>query len=73
LVRGSILGALAAARAKDASGPEENDRRPGEGEGMFVSSATTTRDEPPQKRTKTAAAGADVVEKVRFLSVLYPT
>jgi len=70
LARRSILGALAAAR--DAGGPEDNDPPPGEAEGMFVSS-TATGDAPPQKRAKTAAGDADVIEKVRFLCLLYPT
>ncbi|KAI9459504.1 P-loop containing nucleoside triphosphate hydrolase protein [Lactarius psammicola] len=52
-----------AATTRDAGEIEENDPSPGEGEGMLVSSATTIGDEPPQKRTKTAAANADVVEK----------
>ncbi|KAH9066444.1 P-loop containing nucleoside triphosphate hydrolase protein [Lactarius vividus] len=49
--------------AREADAPEENDPSLGEGEGMFVSSATAIEDEPPQKRTKTAAADADVMEK----------
>ena len=60
----------AVARAKDADGPGENDPPPGEGEGVFISSATIG-DEPPQKRSKTAcAADADVVEKVCFRCVI---
>ncbi|KAH9180738.1 P-loop containing nucleoside triphosphate hydrolase protein [Lactarius sanguifluus] len=51
------------AAAREAAGPEENDPSPEEGEGMLVSSATAIGDEPPQKRTKTAAADADVMEK----------
>ena len=64
--RGSTLGVLAAFRARGADGPDENDAPPGEGEGTLVSSAAIIGDEPPQKRTKTAAADADIVEKVRF-------
>jgi hypothetical protein len=38
---------------------------------MFVSSATVTGDEPPQKRVKTAcAADVDIVEKVCFLCAI---
>ena len=57
---------LAAARAKDAHGPEENDPPPGDGEGTFISSAAVVGDEPPQKRAKTATADADIIEKVCF-------
>ncbi|KAH8980916.1 P-loop containing nucleoside triphosphate hydrolase protein [Lactarius hatsudake] len=51
------------AAARKADGPEENDPSPAEGEGMLVPSATAIGDEPPQKRTKTAAADVDVMEK----------